>query len=115
MVSKIDYGKGETLRMVHGEETISVMVDKRKYKEVTKSVPKEMLLGENESLAELSIRFHKEEKYTPGVVHMIVAELARNGINIFEIMSCSPEIFIFVDDKDVVKAYECLHQMIKRA
>jgi aspartokinase len=115
VISKINYAKGETLRMVQGEETISLMVDKRKYKELKRTIPRGMLIGEHETLSEISIRFHKEEKHTPGVVQIIIAELARNGINIYELMSCSPEIFVFVSEKDVVKAYECLHSMIKKS
>lgn len=46
---------------------------------------------------------------TESILAVISNELAIKGINIMEFMSCFPEMLIFVDEKDMLKAYQVLH------
>jgi aspartokinase len=57
------------------------------------------------------MHLHPEAVKTSGVAGIITNELALNGINIMEIISCVPELLFFVDEKDILKAHQVLHRL----
>ena len=61
---------------------------------------------------------HNHEMPKPEEISAILAvisnELAVNGINIMEIMSCLPEMLFFVKEQDVLRAHQVLHQLCYR-
>lgn len=56
---------------------------------------------------------HPKMRTTHGILAVISTELAINGINIMEIMSCFPEMLFFVHGDDIVKAYQILYSLCK--
>jgi hypothetical protein len=57
------------------------------------------------------MRMHPDMRTTYGILAVIANELAINGINIMEVMSCFPEMLIFVEEKNILKAYQVLHHL----
>ena len=57
------------------------------------------------------MHLHPEAVNTPGIIAVISNELAINGINVMESMSCVPEMLWFVKEKDVLKAYNVMFQL----
>jgi len=57
------------------------------------------------------MHLHPEAVKTPGIIAVISNELAMNGINVMESMSCVPEMLWFVKEKDVLKAHNVLYQL----
>ena len=63
------------------------------------------------NLCEINMHLHPEAVNTPGIITTASTELAMNGINVMETMSCVPEMLWFVKEKDIVKAHQILHQL----
>ena len=103
IASLIDYSKGETLRIIAGVEAITLIVDEKNVDTVRKYLPKEKIIRISKDLAEIIISLPPEAEKTPGVVSTLTTELALNGVNLIEIMSCVPEIIMVVEEKDALK------------
>ena len=111
LFSLINFERGETLRIVEGEESIKVLVDEKNLKKVLDLLPKRIIIKIQEDLAEVNIHLHPEAVNTPGIVLVISTELMLNSVNIYEIMSCVPEMLVFVEEKDLMKAYQTLFEL----
>ena len=48
---------------------------------------------------------------TYGILAVIANELAINSVNILEVMTCLPEMLLFVKDEDILKAYQILYHL----
>jgi hypothetical protein len=48
---------------------------------------------------------------TKGVGAAVLNELFRNGILLYEVMSCVPEFILIIDDKELLRAYQVLHEL----
>lgn len=54
---------------------------------------------------------HPDAKYAPGVIAITSNEPVINGINILEAMSCISELLWFVEEKDLLRAYNILNRL----
>ena len=114
LFSLINFDRGEILRLVQGEESIKVMVDERNLEKVLDVFPKRKILHIHKNLAEINLRLHPQAVNTPGTILVFCTELARNGVNMVEIMSCVPELLIFVEERDLLKAYETFFNLFNK-
>ena len=113
--SIINFDRGEVLRMVQGDESIKVMVNEKNLKKLLEIFPRNKIIHVQKNLAEINLRLHPEAVSTPGIILVFTTELARNGINMVEVMSCVPEMMIFVEEKDALKAYETLFKFCQHS
>lgn len=51
---------------------------------------------------------------TPGVIAFLTGYLARNGVNITQIISCYMDTIIVLNSSDALKAYNLIHKLIHR-
>ena len=103
----MDFDKGEALRMVKGRSSLRILTDMRNVEKIKKSLPKrESNLEIKENLSEIKVNLPIEAEKTKGVAARLSNELTLQGINISEILFCSPEIIIYVDQADLLKAHE---------
>jgi aspartokinase len=109
--SQIDYSRGETLRIVAGVETIRVVIDEKNLDKLRRIIPKENIKKVVHGLAEIIVSMSEVAEKTPGVVSTVTTELAMNGINMIEFMSCVPELVIVVDEADALRSYESLQEL----
>lgn len=111
--SLVDYEKGELLLIIQGEQSIKVLINEKNRGKVLGVFNEKNIKHIEEKLAEINIKLANEATQTPGIIATLSTELMINNINIYELMSCVPEMLVFVKQKDVVKTYEILFDMCK--
>lgn len=107
----IDHHRGEVLRIIQATESIKILVDGKNLEDATELFPKNKILKIDNNLAEINMHMPPQMIITRGILAVIANELAINGINIMEIMSCLPEMLLFVKEQDILKAYQVLYQL----
>jgi class 3 adenylate cyclase len=112
--SEIDYGRGETLSIVSGIETVRVVIDSKNLGKLTTVVPRKNILQVLRGLSEIILSMSELAIRTPGVVAAVSTKLAKNGVNIIEYVHCTPHAIIVVDEKDALKAYQLLGSLASR-
>lgn len=112
LFSIIHYARGEVLRIIQAEETIKVIVDEKNVQKVT-DLFNGRLIHVERNLAEINMRLAPVSAKVPGVLALLDTELASNGINIVETVSCVPEILWFIDKKDLLKAHQAFIELIE--
>ncbi|MBI4360592.1 ACT domain-containing protein [Candidatus Micrarchaeota archaeon] len=107
----VRYEKGETLRIVQGEESIRLLVDEKNREKMLEKIPEKSVLNVYRDLAEINVHLHPQGAKTPGIVYVISGELARHHINMYEMLGGAPEILIFVEEKKLMAAYNALFEL----
>jgi aspartokinase len=107
----IDYARGEVLRVIQATESIKLLIDEKNLENITELFPKDKILKIDRNLAEINMHMHPKMITTHGILAVMANELAINGINIMEVMSCLPEMLLFVREEDVLNAYQVLYQL----
>ena len=109
----IDYARGEILRVIQATESIKLLADEKNLEKVTDVFPKEKILKIDKNIAEINMHMNPRGAATRGILAVITNELAINGISIFEIMSCLPEMLLFVKEEDILKSYQVLYELCR--
>jgi aspartokinase len=109
--SIIQYNRGDVLRIIQADEAIKILVNEKNLEKVKNLFPKKKIIKIDRNLAEINMHLHPEAVKTPGIIAVISNELAMNGINVMETMSCVPEMLWFVKEKDVLKAHNVMFQL----
>lgn len=115
IISKIDYDKNETLKVAVGSHSVKIIVDSSKVKSVIKELGEKGVIKKYSSISEMSMLFSSKAKDEKGVVAYVTSQLLLNGINIQEIITCTPELIIYVDEEQSLKTYEVLKNIKKSA
>tara|TARA_Y100000310_G_C20400555_1_gene677206 strand:- start:41 stop:673 length:633 start_codon:yes stop_codon:yes gene_type:complete len=108
---KIKTEQGETYKLVVGNKEIKIFIDsenqlfnKLKNKSSTKS-----------NVSEISIQtYSKENDEVPGIISQLTTELALHDIPIIELLTCTPELIIYVKEKNTLKTLEVLKNLQKQ-
>ena len=108
---EIDYGRGETFRIVAGKDVVKVIIDEKNLSKVTNLIPKQSLRDITENLTEIIVTLDKAAEKIPGVLAAVANEIAICGINIVEFLTCVPELILVIDEKDGLKSYETLQRL----
>ncbi|MBS3121903.1 hypothetical protein J4434_03405 [Candidatus Woesearchaeota archaeon] len=109
--SLIDYEKGQLLVIIQGEGSIKIMINKKNEKKILSCIDQKSIIKIEGNLAQINIQLSEVAVKTPGIITVLSTELMMHNINVVEVMSCVPEMFFFVKQKDVVKAYELLFNL----
>lgn len=113
LFKEINYNRGDVLRIIQAQESIKIVIDKKNIDLILKIIPKENIILIEKGLAEINLRLDPDAVNTPGIISVIFSELMINDINIMETMSCVPEMLLFVKEKDLLKCYSILFELIK--
>ena len=113
LFDKIDFQKSEVLRIIQAEGEIKIIIDKKNLEKIEKIIPKKIIIKIEKDLAEINLNLDNEAVNTPGIISVIFSELMINNINIMEALSCVPEMLIFVKEKDLLKSYSVLFNLVK--
>lgn len=111
LFSVIQFHRGDVLRIIQADEAIKILVNEKNLATVENLFSKKKIIKIDRNLAELNMHLHPEAVNTPGIIAVISNELAINGVNVMEMMSCVPEMLWFVNENDVLKAYNVLYQL----
>lgn len=107
----IKYVQGDVLRVTQANESIRLLIDEKNMDNVTELFPKNKIIKKETGLAEINIYIHPKMQTTPGILAAIANELAVNGINIVEFMTCPPEMICVVKKDDLLRASNVLYKL----
>jgi len=113
--SIIQYNRGDVLRIIQADEAIKILVNEKNLEKVKSFFPKNKIIKIDRNLAEINMHLHPEAVKTPGIISVISSELAMDGVNIMESMTCVPEMLWFVKETDILKAYNVLYKLCSPA
>lgn len=111
VISIVDYSKNETLKIVEGNQSLKLFVDGSKVGKIKEIFSSKDIIKIIKNIAELNLIFPENAIKTKGIVAYITANLQMNDINIVEILSCTPELIIYIDEKDLIKTYETVKRL----
>lgn len=115
LFSVIQHKQGDVLRIIQADKSIKILIDEKNLEKIRKLFPEIKLLKIDKKLAEINMHMSPDVQVTPGVIAIISNELTINGINIVEIMSCIPELLWFVEEQDIIKAYNVFYELWQSA
>jgi len=111
---EVDYTHGEIFRVVSGPKTVSVTIDSKNVNKLASKLPKARIVKQLENQAELMVDMTSEADASPGTLAAITTELAINDVNIIQLSTIGPgHVFILVDERNAMSAYQALDTMNK--
>ncbi len=114
MLSDETFKASESLRITKGSEFLKVIADMNDVPRIKKIFSQSVILREDSNLAEIIIFLNEEAQRTRGVFARITNEIANKGINIVEIITCLPELLVFVKQTDLVTCHDSLFQLCNK-
>lgn len=105
--------RGESANFVHGNNELTIIFSSSKFREVKKILHGEKIREEMDGLSQLSILFDEKMADTPGLIALILKELAWREINVVEVVSTYTELGIIVREDDVVDAYKAVRELFR--
>lgn len=115
LYSLVDFERGDILNIVLGNYEVSIVINEKYTDKLIKFLKGEKILNKEYDLTALSINFKGGDfLHTPGVIFTIVRRLAWDNINIFEVVSTKTELTLILKQRDSVRAYETLQELISK-
>lgn len=111
LFSIIQFHRGDVLRIIQADEAIKILVNEKNLETVKDLFSSKKIIKIDRNLAEINMHLHPDAVKTPGIISVISTELAVNGVNVMETMSCVPEMLWFVKEKDLLNAYNVINQI----
>jgi aspartokinase len=108
----INYEKGDTLNIIHGNYEISIVITEKYLSRLKELLKGEKILNIESDLVSLSISFSSDFLHTPGVLSKVIRKLAWEDINIYENISTMTELIYIINNKDSVRAYKALQSLV---
>ncbi len=109
----VDYEKGETLNIIHGNYEITIVISDKHLDKLLKILKGEKLFNVERNLVALSMSFSKDFLYTPGILAKVTRKLSWENVNVFENISTMRELIYIVSNKDAVRAYNALQGLVE--
>tara|TARA_Y100000310_G_scaffold343217_1_gene449843 strand:+ start:3924 stop:4559 length:636 start_codon:yes stop_codon:yes gene_type:complete len=111
ILSNINYTKNESLKIIDGSSTIKLFVDESNLKGIKEMFTQKEIQKIYSKIAEITMTFPDTSIKTKGIVSYITTELNLNNINLIEILTATPELILYLDDKDLLKAYDTINNL----
>ncbi|MBU0629231.1 MAG: hypothetical protein KKC75_08650 [Nanoarchaeota archaeon] len=111
LLPEVNYEGGEVLRILEGSKLFKIIFDKNSFNKRLELFKKSDMLDSNKNISMLEMIYPKELEKIPGVFSVISNELGENGISIIDALICSNEHIVVVSEKDILKAFEILHNL----
>ena len=113
LITKTNYDRGDTLKIVVGSSSVKILLDKENEKKVKDIINNFKLQNKLSNISEISIMFPNDAIKEQGILSTITKELTVNNIVISELLTASPELLIYLKDEFVLKTYEILKRLQK--
>lgn len=108
----VDYSSGNMLAVNLGNHEVTV-VSNAKYLDKLKNIMKdEKLILETRKVAAITLSLSIELMDTPGFFYIVTRALTWENVNIHEVVSTPTELTLIVDEKEVMKAYNVLNELL---
>jgi len=111
LITSTNYDRGDTLKIVVGSSSVKVFIDEDNKNKIDDLIEKFQLKNKFNEISEISVIFPQDIISEKGVVSTITTELAINDIVITELLTATPELLIYVNEKFVIKTYELLKRL----
>ena len=108
----VSYEKGEILLIIQGEKSIKLIINAKNKDKIIALFTKKSIINIENNLAEINIHLSDDAVTTPGIISTLSTEFMLHDINIYESMSCVPEMLFFVKQNDVMKGYQVLSMLV---
>ena len=110
----VNFERGDTLNVILGNNEVSIIINEKYMQKLTKFLSGEKILNKEKELVALTIIFTADDfVHTPGVIFNAVRKLAWESINIYEVVSTMTELTFILSNKDSMKAYDVLQELVK--
>jgi len=103
------------MQVIQVSQAITIIADEKLKNDVINAVGKENILHVRQDLVEISVKSPEKITDTSGVFSYLADNLAENGVNVAEIVSCFTDTIFIVDEKDMIHAYSILSKVIGSA
>lgn len=112
----VDYGRGETFRVVSGAESVSVVIDSHNLDKLKAVLPRSEIMRVLSDLSEIVVLLSDEALRRVGVGATIFTELAVNRVNFLYVLSYGPPhaFVLIVDRDDAMAGYRALERLRQR-
>lgn len=104
-------GPNEAFRLVEGTLSIKLFVEKSRLEQINSHFEPKDVLETYDNIGEISVILTGEAIKTPGIVSYVTSRLAISRINILELLTSTPELLIYVDNADLLRAYEVVKSL----
>ena len=105
---EIDYGRGETLRILSGPESVTVVIDSKNLAKLAETFQKRDIVKTFRELSEIVVTLSELASTTPGVLAVLATELAINGVNLIT-SAAPPNTHVFVvEEEEALSGYRAL-------
>jgi len=102
---------GDVLRIIPSDKYIEIIMEEKNLDRIKKIFPEKKINKINRYIAEIKIDLHPTARNTPGIMALISNELAINNINIVEIICSGTDLLLYVEERDLVKAHDVIHNL----
>ncbi len=109
--SIIDIEKGEIIRIIQAEQSITIIIDDKNLDKFEEIFNKKEYISLSKNLVEVNLQFAGEAQNARGIVAIVSSSLNAEGINIAEIMSSAPELLILIKKEYLLKVLNVLDKL----
>ncbi len=109
--SIIDVEKGEIIRIIQAEQSITVIIDDKNLDKFNDILGKKDIISLDKNLVEVNLQFTEDAQNVKGIVALVTSSLNAEGINIVEIMSSAPELLLIVKKEDLLKVLNVVDKL----
>jgi aspartokinase len=113
LYNKVDFSKGEVIRILEVNQYIKLIVDEANFKDVQELFSKSDVVSIEKGLGEISVIYGAEVANTPGVFAAVSGEYALSNISLVDAVICGNEHIFIVNEDDLMKALEAMHRIRK--
>ena len=109
--SNINYTKNESLKIVDGATTLKIFIDESNAKNIRSIFNDKEILKVYNNLAEITMKFPEVSIKTKGILAYVTSELNISNINIIELLTSTPELIFYIEQKDLLNTYETIQKL----
>jgi hypothetical protein len=103
------------MQIIQGAQAITIIADEKLKNEIVNAIGKENVLHVRPDLVEITVKSPEKITDTSGVFSYLADNLAENGVNLAETVSCYTDTIFIVDESDMIHAYSILSNVIESA
>lgn len=105
--------EGSYATLTEGTSEITLIVETRKLYLLRKHSTAE-LISQHDNLGSVAIRLRRPGEDKPGILYLILQQLAFQRINIVEVASTASEFIIYLSELDLQLGFDTLYRCIRR-
>jgi predicted regulator of amino acid metabolism with ACT domain len=109
-----EFDNFEKIRVLKGDTISKIIIDKNKLDSFKSNCSNKDIININDNIGEIKLILTEKAKDKKGVLAKIASELASYNINIYEIMSCLPELLFYIEEKNLPKAQDIIIRLCNR-